>query len=114
MRHSKSCEVLESVNPHPVPGGYCAGGVLGQDQRAPHGIVHADAYDAQDELLKDFDPTSLEKVNGRLPTGRDGNAQRQTGSRTVDQVRPGPVALIPESESSAPREPGLLCHARVH
>jgi len=24
MRHSKSCEVLESVNPQPVPGGYRA------------------------------------------------------------------------------------------
>jgi hypothetical protein len=31
---------------------------------SPHGIVHADAYDARGEVLKRFDPKSLEKIQG--------------------------------------------------
>ena len=63
MRHSKSCDVLESVNPAPVPGGY-ARVVSWIMIESPHGIVHADAYDAQGELIKRFDPKTLEKVQG--------------------------------------------------
>ena len=29
------------------------------------GIVHAEAYDAQNKLLKEFDPKEFKKVNGR-------------------------------------------------
>jgi hypothetical protein len=63
MRHSKSCEVLESVNPQPVPGGYVRV-VSWIIIEKPHGLVHADAYNAQGERLKLFDPTNLEKVQG--------------------------------------------------
>jgi hypothetical protein len=63
MRHSTSCRVLESTNPHPVPGGY-ARVVSWIENERPHGIVHADAYDAKGELLKCFDPSKVVKLQG--------------------------------------------------
>jgi hypothetical protein len=63
MRHSKSCEVLESVNPHPAPGGY-ARVVSWFIIESPHGLVHADAYNAKGKRIKEFDPTALEKIEG--------------------------------------------------
>jgi hypothetical protein len=63
MRHSKSCEVLESVNPNPAPGGY-ARVVSWFIIESPHGLVHADAYNAKGKRMKEFDPTALEKIEG--------------------------------------------------
>ena len=48
MRHSKSCNVLESVNPAARPGRLCARGSWIMIE-SPHGIVHADAYDTRGE-----------------------------------------------------------------
>jgi hypothetical protein len=81
MRHSKSCDVLESINPAPVPGGY-ARVVSWIIIESPHGIVHADAYDARGELLKLFDPTALEKVQGDYQLEEMEVRNRQTGTRT--------------------------------
>jgi hypothetical protein len=82
MRHSKSCDVLESVNPAPVPGGY-ARVVSWITIESPHGIVHADAYDTRGEVLKRFDPKSLEKVQGEYQLEEMEIRNRQTGSQTV-------------------------------
>ena len=81
MRHSKSCEVLESTDPHPAPGGY-ARVVSWVTIETPHGIVHADAYDAQNELIKSFDPTNLEKINGNYQLAEMEMRNRKTGSQT--------------------------------
>ena len=81
MRHSKSCEVLESVNPHPVPGGYArveSWVIIAK----PHGIVHADAYDAEGKLLKYFDPTAVEKVQGDYQLEEMEIRNKKTGTRT--------------------------------
>ncbi len=88
MRHSKSCDVLESINPAPVPGGY-ARVVSWIMIESPHGIVHADAYDAQGKLLKQFDPKDLEKVNGEYRVDEMQMRNRQTGSRTVIKLNFG-------------------------
>jgi hypothetical protein len=63
MRHSKSCCVLESTSPEPALGGYARvrSWVIIE---SPHGIVHADAFDMHNKLIKEFDPVNLEKVNG--------------------------------------------------
>jgi hypothetical protein len=82
MRHSKSCSVLESVNPAPVPGGY-ARVVSWIMIDSPHGVVHADAYDAQGEVLKRFDPKNLEKVQGEYQVEEIEIRNRKTGSETV-------------------------------
>ena len=81
MRHSKSCKVVESVNPVPVPGGY-ARVVSWIIIEKPHGIVHADAYNAKGELMKLFDPTALEKVQGDYQLEEMEIRNRQTGSHT--------------------------------
>ena len=81
MRHSKSCSVLESVNPHPVPGGYARvqSWVIID---GPPGIVHADAYDARNEKLKEFDPVNLEKIQGQYQLEEMEMRNRQNGSHT--------------------------------
>jgi hypothetical protein len=81
MRHSKSCEVLESTDPHPVPGGYSRV-VAWITIESPHGIVHADAYDSQNDLVKLFDPTNLEKINGDYQLAEMEMRNHRTGSHT--------------------------------
>jgi hypothetical protein len=81
MRHSKSCEVLESINPQPVPGGY-ARVVSWIIIEKPHGLVHADAYDVRGELLKHFDPTDVEKVQGEYQLEEMEIRNRKTSSHT--------------------------------
>jgi hypothetical protein len=81
MRHSKSCEVLESVNPQPVPGGY-ARVVAWIMIESPHGIVHADAYNAKGERLKQFDPANIEKIQGEYQVDEIEMQNSKTGART--------------------------------
>jgi len=64
MRKSRFCEVLESTNPRPPAEGYSRV-VCWVEQESPHGIVHADVYDAKGKLFKRFDPTEFEKVQGQ-------------------------------------------------
>jgi hypothetical protein len=81
MRHGKSCKVLESTNPAPVPGGYAR--VKSWIMIAsPHGIVHADAYDPRGDVLKRFDPTNLEKIQGEYQLDEMEMRNRRTGSHT--------------------------------
>ena len=63
ISHHKACRVLESINSSPVPGGY-ARVVSWIMIESPHGILHADAYDAGRKVLKHFEPTNLEKIQG--------------------------------------------------
>jgi hypothetical protein len=79
MRHSKSCDVLESTNP--APGGY-ARVESWVTIEAPHGIVHADAYDAHNEPIKSFDPTNLEKINGAYQLAEMEMRNHKTDSHT--------------------------------
>jgi len=63
MHRSLFCDVLESTNPRPTPEGYSRV-VSWVELEPPHGIVHADAYDAKGKIFKRFDPTNVEKVQG--------------------------------------------------
>jgi Outer membrane lipoprotein-sorting protein len=81
MRHGKSCEVLESVNPQPAPGGY-ARVVSWIIIESPHGIVHADAYNAKGEVLKRFDPANVEKIQGEYQLEEIEMRNPKTGGRT--------------------------------
>ena len=82
MRHNKSCDVLESINPHPAPGSYSRV-VSWITIDPPHPIVHADAYDNGNKLLKQFDPKNIEKVNGQYELQSMEIRTRKTGSRTI-------------------------------
>jgi hypothetical protein len=63
MRRGQSCNVLESVDSQPAAGGYSR--VVSWLDIDTGGIVHAEAYDAHNKLLKEFDPKEFKKVNGR-------------------------------------------------
>ncbi|HWI58104.1 MAG TPA: outer membrane lipoprotein-sorting protein [Bacillota bacterium] len=80
MRRGQSCNVIESVNPQPVPGAYSR--VVSWIDIDSGGIVHADAYDARNELLKQFDPKEFKKVHGQWQLQEMEIRNRQTGSRT--------------------------------
>jgi hypothetical protein len=80
MRRGRSCKILESTNPSPSTNGYSR--VISWIDNESGGIVHADAYDAQGRLLKEFDPKSFKKVNGQWELQDMEIRNVQTGSRT--------------------------------
>jgi hypothetical protein len=83
MRKGMSCDVLQSINPNPVPGGYSR--VLSWiaiNRPDDIVIVHAEAFDTRDTLLKEFDPKKVAKVNGLWQLEEMEIRNRQTGSRT--------------------------------
>jgi len=80
MRRSRPCQVLESTNPNPSTNGYSR--VVSWIDNESNGIVHAEAYDANGKLLKEFDPKSFKKVNGQWELQDMEIRNVQTGSRT--------------------------------
>jgi hypothetical protein len=65
MRSSLYCDVLQSVNPQPAPGAYSRVVTwIAINRPDDIVIVHADAYDSRDKLLKEFDPRKLKRING--------------------------------------------------
>lgn len=62
IKRSRSCRVLESINPKPAPGVYSR--VVSWIDNESSGIVHADAYDFNGKVLKQFDPKDFKKVDG--------------------------------------------------
>ena len=83
MRKGQFCDVLQSVDPHPVAGGYSRVlSWIAVNHTEDIVIVHADAFDMQDKLLKEFDPKKVEKVNGVWQLEEMEIRNRQTGTRT--------------------------------
>jgi hypothetical protein len=80
VRRSRGCTVLESTNPNPSTNGYSR--VVSWIDGETLGIVHAEAYDANGKLLKEFDPKSFKKVNGQWELQEMEIRNVQTGSRT--------------------------------
>jgi hypothetical protein len=80
MKRGRSCEVLESTNPNPSTNGYSR--VVSWIDNETLGIVHAEAYDSKNKLLKEFDPKSFKKVNGQWELQEMEIRNDQTGSRT--------------------------------
>jgi hypothetical protein len=83
MRKGLSCDVLQSVQPKPAAGGYSR--VLSWiaiNRPEDIVIVHAEAFDNHDKLLKEFDPKKVEKVNGLWQLEEMEIRNRQAGTRT--------------------------------
>jgi hypothetical protein len=74
------CKVLESTNPNPSTNGYSR--VVSWIDEESGGIVHAEAFDAQNKLLKEFDPKSFKKVNGQWELQEMQIRNVQTASRS--------------------------------
>lgn len=63
MSLGRPCRVLQSVTPHPAPGGYSR--VLSWVDLETGGVIQAEAYDAQNKPLKKFRLGSFGKVEGQ-------------------------------------------------
>lgn len=81
MKRSRACRVLESVNPHPAPNGYSR--VVSWIDNESHGIVMANAYDSHGNLLKEFIPKKVKKVEGQWQLEEMEIDNDQTGSTTI-------------------------------
>jgi hypothetical protein len=83
MRRSRSCNVLESVNPEPIAGTYAR--VRCWIDIESDGIVLAEAYDSQDKLLKEFAPKEIKKIQGewQLEEMEIRNVQARSRTRVV-------------------------------
>ena len=82
-RRTRSCNMLESRNPLPAPGGYQRVVTLVDEESG--GIVRAEAYDAQNKLLKEFSPGSFARVGNRYELRDMEIRNEQTDSRTTLQ-----------------------------
>ncbi len=83
MRRSVFCDVLESTNPHPSPGDYTkVVSWIGANRPDELVLVRANALDSKGRLLKWFEPTKLQKVNGVQELKEMELRNRQTGSST--------------------------------
>lgn len=78
MKRSRSCNVLTSINPHPMPGGYSRV-VSWLDIQSTNGIIYAEAFDLQGKKLKEFIPKKV--IHGQLAEMEIDNVQ--TDSRTT-------------------------------
>ena len=90
MRSTQFCDVLESINPHPVPGGYVRVlSWIGANHPDETIVVHADAFDEHAKRLKQFAPKNLEKINGAYQLESMEMRNDQTGSRTIIEFNLG-------------------------
>ena len=78
-RKMRECTVLESDNPDPT-NGYSR--VVTWIDKETLGVIHAEAYDTNNKLLKIFDPKKLKKVNGQWELQDIEIQNVQTHSRT--------------------------------
>jgi hypothetical protein len=83
MRKGLFCDVLQSINPDPGRGAYSrVVSWIAANRPDEIVIVHAEAFDTNDKLLKEFDPKKVEKVNGLWQLEEMEIRNRQKGSRT--------------------------------
>ena len=81
MRKEQMCNVLQSTNPRPSAGGYSRVETwIAANHPDETIIVHADGYDAHGELLKEFDPTKVQKVHGAYQLEEMEMRNLQTGA----------------------------------
>lgn len=80
LRKTRLCRVLESVNPSPTTNSYSR--VVSWIDDESRGILRAEAYDAQNKLLKEFDTKTVKPVNGEWQLEQMEIYNVQTRSRT--------------------------------
>ena len=80
MRNSRSCHVLESIDPNPSDASYAR--VLSWVDIETGGIVRAEAYDRAGKLAKEFKVDRFRKVEGRWQLESMKIRSRATGQET--------------------------------
>ena len=105
MTRGQSCNVLESVAPATQTNGYVR--VKAWLDIDTGGVVYAEAYDTQANLVKEFAPKGLKKVAGGWEVEEVEIINRQTGSRTRMQFEfpQNPTSTAP-ADKLAPK-PGV-------
>ena len=84
MRKGLFCDVLQSINPEPTERSYSrVESWIAINRPEDIVIVHADAFDSRNKLLKEFNPKKVEKVNGVWQLEEMEIRNVQTGTRTV-------------------------------
>jgi hypothetical protein len=82
VHRSRGVHVLESVNPHPAPGGY--GRVVTYIDKESEAPIEATAYAADGRTkLKEFSLGAVTKINGHYELKDMEISNRKTGSRTT-------------------------------
>jgi hypothetical protein len=79
MRKSRSCRVVESTNPNPIPNGYAK--VLSWIDFETGNIIMAEGYDTAGQKLKEFSIRKVSRSEGKLKSVEIRNDQ--TDSRTL-------------------------------
>ena len=80
MSHSRSCRVVESVNPNPTPGTYSR--VRSWIDFETANLVMAEAYDARNQKLKEFSIRKISRSEGKAQLKEIEMRNDQTDSRT--------------------------------
>ena len=80
LKRGRDYTLLESTNPNLATNGYSR--VLSWIDKETGGILEAEAYNAQGQLLKVFEPKSFKKINGQWELQEMEIRNVQTGSRT--------------------------------
>jgi hypothetical protein len=80
MRKSRSCRVIESINPDPVSDGYSR--VLSWIDFETSNLIMAQGYDADNRLLKEFSIRSIRRNEGKAQLREIEMRNDQTDSRT--------------------------------
>jgi len=80
LKRGQSCSVLESSHPHPGSGAYAR--VVTWLDNDSGGIIFAEAFDAQDRKIKEFEPKGFKKVHGQWQLEGMQIRNLATGSRT--------------------------------
>jgi hypothetical protein len=81
MRKSRPCNVLESINPGPNAAGYTR--VRSWIDTKTGGVILAEAYGSDNQLLKEFEVGGLTKVSGRWELKDMEMRTAKTDSKTV-------------------------------
>ena len=81
MRRSRSCRVVESINPNPGPGSYSR--VLSWIDFETSNLIMAQGYDANNRLLKEFAIKKISRNEGKAQLKTIEMRNDQTESRTL-------------------------------
>ncbi len=103
LRSGEACRVLESVNPKPTPGAYRR--VVTWIDNDTLGIVHADAYDFDNKLLKEFAPKKFRKVKGQWQLEEMEIRNEQADTRTSIIFDLQPLKSEPDASPVRPAKP---------
>jgi hypothetical protein len=80
MKKGRPCYVIETINPHPMKGAYAK--VWSWIDTEKGGLIRAQAFSADGNLLKEFEIKNIKRVEGRWQLKAVGIRNEQTDTNT--------------------------------